>query len=81
LADSRPAETLDLVALLRSGDAPSEIRRFAARRLLPLDDHGQMQALLAVIDDSDAETAESARETFASLPPDDFCRLLINPID
>jgi len=76
LADAIPAETVDFVPLLRAGKAPLEIRRFAARRLLPLDGDGQIQALLAVLDDSDPETAESARATFASLPPDEIAQFL-----
>jgi hypothetical protein len=72
LADPRPPEALDLVSLLRGGDAAPEIRRFAARGLLPLDRDGQMRALLAVVEDSDPETAETARETLAKTPPDHF---------
>jgi hypothetical protein len=76
LADSRPAETLDLLSLLRSGEAPLEIRRFAARNLLPLDRNDQLSALLAVLDDPDSETAETARATFAGIPLDELSRFL-----
>jgi len=76
LVDSGPAESLDLLPLLRSGQAPSEIRRFAARGLLPLDADGQLQALLAVLDDPDPETAETARATFGAMAPDDLSRFL-----
>jgi hypothetical protein len=76
LADANPAETLDFVPLLRAGKAPLEIRRFAARRLLPLDGDGQIQALLAVLDDPDPETEESARATFATVSPDEIAEFL-----
>jgi len=76
LADSRPSEVLDLVSLLRGGNAPLEVRRFAARRLLPLDEEGQTQALLAVLDDADSEISASAKESFAAIAPDDLCRFL-----
>jgi hypothetical protein len=76
LAEPLPAENLDLLSLLRSGEAAPEIRRFAARGFLPLDHDGQMRALLAVLDDPDAETAETARATFAETPPDDLSRFL-----
>lgn len=74
--DSRPADVLDLLSLVQSGEAPLEIRRFAARNLLPLDRNDQMRALLAVLDDADPETAETARATFAATSPDDFSRFL-----
>jgi hypothetical protein len=76
LAEPLPAENLDLLSLLRAGEAPPEIRRFAARGLLPLDHDGQMRALLAVLDDPDPETAEMARATFAARPFDDLARFL-----
>ncbi len=62
--------------MLRSGEAPPEIRRFAARGLLPLDAHGQVQALLAVLDDPDPDTAVTARATFGATAPDDLSRFL-----
>ncbi len=76
MAEPLPAETLDLLSLLRSGEAAPEIRRFAARGFLPLDHDGQMRALLAVLDDPDPETAETARATFAAHPLDDLARFL-----
>ncbi|MGE5277154.1 MAG: hypothetical protein ACM3SU_09180, partial [Acidobacteriota bacterium] len=76
MADSRPAETLDLLSLVRSGEAPLEIRRFAARNLLPLDRNDQLCALLAVVDDPDSETAKTARATFAAIPFDELSRFL-----
>ena len=76
MADSRPAETLDLLSLVRTGEAPLEIRRFAARNLLPLDRNDQLRALLAVLDDADPETAETARATFAATPPDELSLFL-----
>jgi hypothetical protein len=76
LVDSGPAESLDLLSLLRSGEAPPEIRRFAARGLLPLDGDGQLQALLAVLDDPDPDTAETARASLAATAPDELSRFL-----
>ncbi len=70
MAISDPVEAEDLVSLLRSGQAAPEIRRFAARGLLPLDREDQMRALLAVIGDCDLEAAQAALETFRSTPPD-----------
>ena len=70
MAPPTPAEPRDLVSLLRTGDLPREIRRFAAHRLLPLDADDQMRALLAVVDDPELETAEVARATLAAIPPD-----------
>jgi len=60
----------DLVALLREGTAPLEIRRFAARGLLPLDPDSSLRALLVVVEDPDSETAAMALETLRSAPPD-----------
>ncbi|HEY7113722.1 MAG TPA: hypothetical protein VIA45_12390 [Thermoanaerobaculia bacterium] len=76
MAEPLPAETLDLLSLLRAGEAPPEIRRFAARGLLPLDHDGQMRALLAVLDDPDADIGDTARATFAERPPDELSRFL-----
>ena len=72
MADPSPAEALDLVSLLRAGKAPPEIRRFASRSVLPLDRIGQVQALLAVVEDPEAEIAETARATLAGAAPDDL---------
>jgi hypothetical protein len=60
----------DLVSLLRGGSAPSEIRRFAARGLLPLDPDASLRALLVVVEDPDSQTADTARETLRSTSPD-----------
>jgi hypothetical protein len=76
LADPRPAEALDLLSLLRSGEAPLELRSFAARNLLPLDADGQTQALLTVLEDPDPDIAAQARETFATILPDQLARFV-----
>jgi hypothetical protein len=55
---------------VRSGEAPSELRRFAARNLLPLDAADQLHALLAVLEDPEAEIAGAAQASFSALPPD-----------
>jgi hypothetical protein len=60
----------DLVALLRSGSAPREVRLFAARGLLPLAPEDALRALLAVVRDPDRELAVTARQTLRALPPD-----------
>lgn len=65
-----PAVPEDLVALLRSGSAPREIRNFAARGLLPLEPEDGLRALLAVVHDPDAETASIARATLRAESPD-----------
>lgn len=65
-----PAAPEDLVALLRSGSAPHEIRNFAARGLLPLEPEDALRALLAVVHDPDAETASIARATLRAESPD-----------
>ncbi len=70
------AEPRDLVALLRTGDAPLELRQFAARGLLPLDVDDQMRALLAVANDEDPATSDAARERLAATAPDEFSRFL-----
>lgn len=60
----------DLVALLRSGSAPREIRLFAARGLLPLEPEDALRALLAVVGDPDPENAATARQTLRAESPD-----------
>jgi hypothetical protein len=66
----------DLVFLLRAGEAPREVRQFAARGLLPLDREGQIRGLLAVYEDPDAEIAAEAAETLAATPPDELTRFV-----
>jgi len=83
LATSDPSEPQDFVSLLRGEEAPAEIRVFAARGLLPLDQADQMRALLAVVGDPDPGTAVMARETFRSIPPNDVSQFLQdgNPLE
>ncbi len=64
----------DLISLLRSGEAPPEIRQFAARSLLPLDLLDQTRALLAVL--QDPEVGEVARETLRKTPPDSLAHFI-----
>jgi hypothetical protein len=66
----------DLVALLRSGSAPREIRLFAARGHLPLDPDSSLRALLAVVADPDPEVASIARITLKASPPDRLASFL-----
>ena len=70
------AEPQDLVSIVRSADAPRELRLFAARGLLPLERDDWMRALLAVVDDADPEIGGFAGQTFAHLPPDEMVRFL-----
>jgi len=69
----------DLVSLLRSGQAPIEVRRFAARGVLPLDAADQFRALVVVLEDPDPGVAASARATFGSLRPEAITRSLASP--
>lgn len=62
--------------MLRSADAPRELRAFAARGLLPLETGDRLRALLAVIEDADEEVAGAAAETFAALSPDELARFV-----
>jgi hypothetical protein len=71
-----PAIT-EIVALLREGQAPVEIRRFAARRLLPMDRDDATRSLLAVVADEDAEIAEEARQSLRAMPPDELAAFII----
>jgi len=73
---STSAEPQDLVSIVRSADAPRELRLFAARGLLPLERDDWMRALLAVVDDADSEIGGFAGQTFAQLPPDEMVRFL-----
>ncbi|HTY42792.1 MAG TPA: hypothetical protein VMH79_13035 [Thermoanaerobaculia bacterium] len=69
-------EPKDLVELVRSPEAPRELRTFAARGLLPLEPDDRMRALLAVAEDPDAEIGLVAQETFRQVPPDEVARFL-----
>jgi len=71
-----PVEAQDLVALLQSGEAPLDVRRFAARGVLPLDAADRLRALLAVLNDSDPLIAEVAGATFTRIPPDESADFL-----
>jgi hypothetical protein len=73
---STSAEPQDLVSIVRSADAPRDLRLFAARGMLPLERDDWMRALLAVLGDPDPEVAGSAVQTFTHLPPDDLVRFL-----
>ncbi len=74
-----PAHSEDLVTLLRSRQAPIEIRRYAARGVLPLDATDRLRALIPVLLDSEEEIAATAGETFAQIPPDDLADFLLLP--
>ena len=72
MATSSAGGSDDLLSLLNAGAAPHEIRRFAARGLLPLDRDGRIRALIAVLDDPDTELSREARRTLEATPPDDL---------
>ena len=76
MSPSAPPEPQDIISLLRAGGAPPEIRRFAARGLLPLDREDQTRALLAVLQDEDADTAEPASVSLQNTPPDEITGFL-----
>ena len=77
LPDQPHAE--DLVSLLRSGRAPIEVRRFAAKGILPLDSADQLRALFVVLDDPVPAVAASALSTFNEIPPDAIAGFLAGP--
>jgi hypothetical protein len=79
LAIPDPAPSDDLVTLLRSQQAPIEIRRFAARGVLPLDATDRLRALFAVLRDSEPEIAATAGATFAQIHPDELADFLLLP--
>lgn len=76
MATPGPADAQDLLLLLRSRQAPLEVRHFAAKGILPLDAADRMRALLAVLTDSDPLIAAEAAATFARIPPDDLAEFL-----
>ncbi|MEX1244916.1 MAG: hypothetical protein WEB59_05965 [Thermoanaerobaculia bacterium] len=79
MADPRTPSTAgpqDIVSIVRSADAPRDLRLFAARGLLPLERDDRLRALLAVVEDADPDIKGPARETLAAVPPDDAVRFL-----
>ena len=77
MVDRDLADPQTLISLLRAGEAPAEIRGFAARGLLPLEREDQIHALLAVVEDPDPATRKAATESFAAIPPEKFSSFLI----
>jgi len=76
LVDPILAESPDLLSLLRTGEAPAEIRRFAARGVIPLEADDRLRALLLVLDDPDADISGLAAGTFQETPPEELTRFL-----
>jgi hypothetical protein len=72
LSTSDGSGAADLVTLLREGQASLEMRKFAARRLLPLDRDDQMRAILALVFDEDLEVSAEAQQGLRDIPPDDL---------
>jgi hypothetical protein len=66
----------ELVAALRSPDAPRELRLFAARGMLPVERADRIRALLTVLPDPEEEIAAQARKTLESLPLDELTQFL-----
>jgi hypothetical protein len=69
-------EPQDLLSIVRRPDAPRELRAFAARGLLPLENEDRFRALLAVVSDPDPEIGPPGLETLAAIPPDDVARFI-----
>ena len=69
-------EPQDLLSILRSAQAPPELRRFAAGRLLPLEPVDQVRALLAVVFDPEPEIALAAAQTLRQAAPDELAHFL-----
>ncbi|MEO8431580.1 MAG: hypothetical protein ABI592_08730 [Acidobacteriota bacterium] len=78
MADPAPPEPHDLVALLRSGEAPLELRKFAARVLLPLERDDQLRALFAVAEDEEPEVAGAAKEALQTITPEELSGFLLS---
>ncbi len=76
MSSSGSPNVSDVVTLLREGDAPVEIRRFAARGLLPLDRNDQIRALVSVVLDEDPEIAAEAQARLQQFPPDGLSAFL-----
>jgi hypothetical protein len=69
-------QTEDVLSTLLGGDAPRDLRVFAARGILPLDRDSQIRALLFAVEDPDAEIAALARATLRATAPEDLSRFL-----
>ncbi|HWZ85127.1 MAG TPA: hypothetical protein VN032_02935 [Thermoanaerobaculia bacterium] len=69
-------EPQDLISIVRSPDAPRELRAFAARGLLPLENEDRLRALLAVVSDPDPDIGPPGLETLATIPPDDVAHFV-----
>jgi hypothetical protein len=70
------AEPQDLLRIIRSPEAPRELKAFAARGLLPLENEDRLRAVLAVTGDEDPDIGPAAVETLRAIPPDDIARFL-----
>jgi hypothetical protein len=66
------AEPKALISMLRAGEAPVEVRLYAARGLLPLDAEDRVRALLAVLEDPDPGIGHLAKKTFDAVSPEEF---------
>jgi hypothetical protein len=76
LAERDLADPQGLISLLRAGEAPLEIRMFAARRLLPLDHDDQIRALLSVLEDADQGASMVAAASFGATSLEEVTQFL-----
>src|SRR5260370_34388512 len=58
--------------MLRAGEAPVEVRLYAARGLLPLDREDRVRALLAALEDPDPGIGHLAKKTFDAISPEEL---------
>lgn len=71
-----PSVANEIVAALRSPDAPRELRMFAAQGLLPLERDDRIRALLTVLPDADEAVAAAASTTLQAMPLDELTMFL-----
>jgi len=76
LVSPTAAEPQDLLRIIRSPEAPRELKAFAARGLLPLESEDRLRALLAVAEDADPDVGPAAVETLRKTAPDEVVRFL-----
>jgi len=65
-----------LVDSFRRGDAPVELRLLAARGVLAPRAHEQLELLILLLNDPDADVAAAAESTLQSIPVEPLCAFL-----
>ena len=68
-----------LLDLFRRGEAVRDIRLLAARGTLAPRAHEQLALLMFLVDDHDAEVAETAHATLGAIPRESLARFLARP--